>query len=213
MKSPYPIRHKRQGGFTIVELMIATLVFSLVLLLVTMGVLQVNRVYYKGVTEANTQNVARSITDTISQAIQFSGGNVTPLPTNAAPTPGTMYYVCVNNQQFIYWPGYQLVNGTPGLHQANHSLVQRTIAGSCGAPVAPISGRELISPNMRLSNLQISQVPGSANLFKIRVTVVYGDEDVLTGSTSLTPKCKSIAGNNHFCSVSDLTTVVEKRVN
>lgn len=199
-------------GFTIVELMIATLVFSLILLLVTMGVLQVNRVYYKGVTEANTQNVARSITDTISQAIQFNGGSITPLPTNAAPTAGNMYYVCVNNQQFIYWPGYQLVGGTPGTHQTNRSLVQRTVAGSCAAPVAPISGRELISPNMRLSNLQISQI-GTSNLFKVRVTVVYGDEDVLNSPTSLAPTCKSTQGNNHFCSVSDLTTVVEKRVN
>jgi prepilin-type N-terminal cleavage/methylation domain-containing protein len=204
--------HGSQKGFTIVELMMATLVFSMILLLVTIGVLQVNRVYYKGVTEANTQSVARTVMDTISQAIQFDGGNITPIPTTASPTAGTKYYVCVNNQQFIYWPGYQLVSGTPGTHQTNQAFIQRTITGSCAAPTGTITGRELLSPNMRLSNLQVSQI-GTTNLYKVQVRIVYGDEDTMTNPTSTTSKCKGIRAGNQFCSVTDLTTVVEKRIN
>jgi prepilin-type N-terminal cleavage/methylation domain-containing protein len=209
---------KRRGkignmqGFTIVELMMATLVFSVILLLVTMGLIQVNKVYYKGVTEANTQSVARSIIDTISQSIQFNGGSITPLPTVAAPTAGNIYYVCVNNQQFVYWPGFQLVSGATGQYQTNQSLIQRTIAGSCTAPVGPVVGRELLSPNMRLSNLQISQI-GTSNLYKVEVRVVYGDKDVLNNPTSTTTTCNAIQAGNQFCSFADLSTVVEKRVN
>ena len=201
-----------EHGFTIVELMMATLVFSVILLLVTLGVLQVNRVYYKGVTEANTQSVARSIIDTISQAIQFDGGTVSPLPTNPAPTPGSMYYVCVNSQQFVYWPGYQLVSGVPGAGQTNKAFIQRTVSGSCPAPTPPVTGRELLSPNMRISNLQVSQI-GTSNLYKVEVRVVYGDQGVLNSPTSTTASCKGIQAGNQFCSVTDLTTVVEKRVN
>jgi Tfp pilus assembly protein PilW len=205
-------KYASMSGFTIVELMMATLVFSLILLLVTLGVLQVNRVYYKGVTEANTQTVARNIMDTISQAIQFNGGVPTPIPTAATPTAGSMYYVCVNNQQFIYWPGFQLVSGTPGQYQTNQALIQRTISGSCAAPVGVISGRELLSPNMRLSNLQVSQI-GTTNLYKVRVRVVYGDKDVMNNPTSTTSNCKGIRAGNQFCSVSDLSTIVQKRLN
>jgi prepilin-type N-terminal cleavage/methylation domain-containing protein len=209
-----PVIRNQQGqkGFTIVELMMATLVFSMILLLVTLGVLQVNRVYYKGVTEANTQAVARTVMDTVSQAIQFNGGNVTPIPTAASPTAGTKYYVCVNNQQFIYWPGYQLVSGTPGTHQTNQALIQRTIAGSCTAPTGTITGRELLSPNMRLSNLQVSQI-GTTNLYKVQVRIVYGDDTVMNNPTTTSSNCKGIRAGNQFCSITDLTTVVEKRVN
>src|SRR5437667_5654433 len=94
---------QRTSGFTIIELMIATVIFSVVLLLITAGIMQVARVYYKGVTEANTQSTARSIVDTISQAIQFDGGNIT---TVAGVSPA---YQCVNNQQFAFWKGKQLV--------------------------------------------------------------------------------------------------------
>jgi hypothetical protein len=150
--------------------------------------------------------------DTISQAIQFNGGAVTPVPTTAAPTPGTKYYVCVNNQQFIYWPGYQLVSGTPGTHQTNQALIQRTISGSCAAPTGTITGRELLGTNMRLSNLQVSQV-GTTNLYKVEVRIVYGDDSSINNPTSTTSNCKGIRAGNQFCSVTDLTTVVEKRVN
>ncbi|HEX7963913.1 MAG TPA: prepilin-type N-terminal cleavage/methylation domain-containing protein [Candidatus Saccharimonadales bacterium] len=209
------IRQRTTGsmrGFTIVELMMATLVFSLILLLVTIGVLQVNRVYYKGVTEANTQNVARGIMDTIAQAIQFDGGTVTPLPTNSAPVAGSQYYVCVNNQQFVYRPGYQLVTGSPGTHQTTQSLIQRTISGSCAAPGGPVTGRELLSPNMRLSNLQISQI-GTTNLYKVQVSVTYGDDTVMNNPITAAPTCLGIRAGNQFCSTTSLSTVIEKRIN
>lgn len=199
-------------GFTIVELMMATLVFSLILLLVTLGVLQVNRVFYKGVTESNTQNVARSVMDTISQAIQFNGGTITPLPTNSSPTPGSAYYFCVNNQQFVYRPGYQLVSGSAGTHQTTKALLQRTISGSCGAPPGSYTGKELLSPNMRVSNLQVSQI-GSSNLYRVQVRIAYGDDDVLNNPTGTNTSCKSIREGNQFCSVTELSTIVEKRIN
>jgi prepilin-type N-terminal cleavage/methylation domain-containing protein len=203
---------ERMRGFTIVELMMATLIFSVILLMVTLGVLQVNRVYYRGVTEASTQAVARSIIDTISQSIQFNGGTIAPLPTTTPLVAGSTYYVCVNNQQFVYRAGYQLVSGSPGSGQTNKALIQRPIAGSCVAPPVGYTGRELLNPNMRISNLQISQV-GTSNLYKVQVHVVYGDAAVLNNPTSMTPTCKGIRAGNQFCSVSDLSTIVEKRIN
>ena len=80
-----------QKGFTIVELLISSLVFSLVLLTVTIGVIQITRVYYKGITESTAQNAARDALDTISQAIQFNGGEVSKTNPSA---PGNWATFC-----------------------------------------------------------------------------------------------------------------------
>ncbi len=198
-------RHSKSSGFTIIELLIATLIFSVILLIVTIGIVQVSRVYYKGVTEANTQNTARSITDTISQAIQFNGGTIT------APTGSSPVYFCINTQQFVYYLGKQLVDTMPTGNQTNKALVQRTIAG-CAAPMPAFTGRELLSPHMRLSDLNVQQLSGSNTLYKVHVRVVYGDDDLLNNPTAATASCKNQKSGTQFCAVSDLTTTVQKRV-
>jgi len=205
----------QQRGFTIVELLIATLVFSVVLVLVTMGILQVTRVYYKGVTESNTQNAARNIMDTIAQAIQFNGGIVTE--TTDTPTAGTSYAFCVGNEQFSYMLGYQLSDTLPLLaNQTQHALVVASaVAGCSGAPAqnlagGAINGHELLSPHMRLANLEVNNV--GTNLYEIHVTVAYGDDDLLNNPTDPAASCRGITAGTQFCSVSDLTTTVLKRV-
>lgn len=69
--------HNAQG-FTLVELMIATALFSSILLLITFGLLSIGQNYYKGKNSARTQDVARRVIDEISQAIQF--GDAAPSP-------------------------------------------------------------------------------------------------------------------------------------
>jgi len=197
------------------ELLIATVVFSVVLLVVTAGILQIARVYYKGVTEANTQNTVRTIIDTISQAIQFSGGDVTSTP--AITTPGSSYAFCVGNQQFSYTSGWQ-VEDSPNvsLNQTNHALVQRSIAGCSSSTAAQnvrnpsVTGRDLVGPHMRLANLVVSNI--GPNQYRIQVRVVYGDNDLLNTPTAITANCKGIRAGTQFCSVSELSTVVIKRV-
>src|SRR5690606_22524615 len=83
-----------QKGFTIVELMIATSVFSVVLLLCTYGLLAIGRSYYKGVTISRTQETARLIVDDVAEAIQFNGGAVVLNPA------GRMY--CIGSRRYSY---------------------------------------------------------------------------------------------------------------
>ncbi len=65
-------------GFTIVELMIATVVFSLVMVICLVGMVQVSRAYYKGITISKTQEAGRFLMDEISSTIQFSGSSINP---------------------------------------------------------------------------------------------------------------------------------------
>lgn len=206
---------KKQHGFTIVELMIATMVFSVILLVVTMGILQITRVYFKGVTESNTQNTARSVIDTISQAIQFSGGPVTT--TSGSGTPSSPKAFCVGDTRFTYDTGWQLEDSSPDntKHQAYHALAMDTFANCNQSTPQPldqpsISGRELLSPHMRLANVSVTNV--GSNLYKVTVRVIYGDDDLLDNPTAPDANCKGISAGTQFCSVSELSTVVVKRV-
>ncbi len=84
--------HER--GFTIVELMIATLVFSVILTVVTMGVISFSNRYYKGVHASTTQNTTRNIMDTITQAIQFGEARVDP--------SGANNFFCAGGSVFMF---------------------------------------------------------------------------------------------------------------
>lgn len=218
------IANNSTKGFTIVELMIATAVFSVLLLVITFGIVQVSRVYYKGITESNTQDVARRVSDIVTQSIQFSGGDISV--TDPGAVPGSSYQFCLGNEQFSYTLGYQ-VSDSPdsALFQTHHALVQRTLAG-CTAGSTPqnvrnesVVGKELLEPRMRLAKLGVSQV--GAGLYKVDVRVVFGDDDLLfspsdpsspQGATRSDAVCRSATAGTQFCAVSELSTIVRKRV-
>ena len=66
-------------GFTIIELMIATSIFSMILLLCTVAMLQIGRTFYKGVTVTNTNEVARAVITDISSSITYSSAGIQQL--------------------------------------------------------------------------------------------------------------------------------------
>lgn len=209
-------RLRASQGFTIIELMIATAVFAVVLVVVTAGILQVSRLYYKGVNQASTQSVVRSITDTIAQTIQFGGGAVTPTTAGAA-TPTAPKVFCVGNQRFTYDLGWQVVDTAPNAsqHQGYHGLVQDSYSGCSSSSPQTISnpavlGRELLSPNMRLSKLNVVDL--GANLYRIEVRVIYGDDDLLKAPNDPLTTCINEKAGTQFCTISELSTVVTKRV-
>lgn len=100
--------HKKpnQAGFTILELVIATSVFGVMLLLATTGMLEIGRAYYKGITTSKTQAIARDIENDISNSIQNGGGADT-----SQETPSAQYKVksgfdlkaeCVGDTRYSY---------------------------------------------------------------------------------------------------------------
>ncbi|HSX46450.1 MAG TPA: prepilin-type N-terminal cleavage/methylation domain-containing protein [Patescibacteria group bacterium] len=218
---------KPQQGFTVIELLIATAIFSVILLICAAALVQVGRVYTKGITTSRTQETAISVLDDVSQALQFSGGAFTPIN-----TPQNPYRFCINDHRYNYKIGYQLTDDTsPGPFQDNHVLY-KDINGSCDNAFTNLSTspQELLSPGMRLAKLDITQIPSTTRLYNITVRVVYGDNDLLcspttgdcnTSSDNFTSytingvptdlSCKSSAGSQ-FCAVSELSTTVQKRI-
>lgn len=216
-----PTVETAEKGFTIVELLVATLVFSIVLVLITIGVIQFNKQYYRGVTEANTQTAARTLMNDISQAIQFSGDTVT----SPIGSTGAVKGICIGNQRYSYLPGWQLVDGSADTskHQTKHAVVRDT-PGSCGGLSAQdfsgaVSGTELLGPHMRISKLDVKQVSGSSDLYAITIRIAYGDDDLLyspsgdgSGPAAPDAKCHYGWAGTQFCAVAELSTTVQKRV-
>ena len=217
---------KKSKGFTIIELMFATVVFSVVLLICSFALLQIGRTYYKGVTASKTQENSRSVIDEISRGIQFSGSSI-------APTIGGSSVFCIGDQRYSYKLNQQVEDNSPfSTHQGYHALVVDSFPGcNSGTPSQDlnsnsISGRELLGQHMRLNKLSVTQVTDQTNLYNISIRVVYGDDDLLcspsandcsssTTSTNLENTditCKSIRAGTQFCAVSELNTVVQKRL-
>ncbi len=204
-------KSNNQKGFTLIELAIATSVFSIVLLMLMTSVIKITDDYYRGLTQSETQNVANNIVNTISQAIQFGGG-VETVPT---ANNGSEAY-CINGQLYSYLIGYEVEpNPNTSDNQAYHGLLVST--NGCSQPqnlTSPSSaGQELLGQNMRLAAFSITALPGWSQSYYIHVRVVYGSNNLLANGTS--GPDVTCSGNNslsRFCAVSDLSAVVQQRV-
>ncbi len=190
--------------------MIATLVFSVILTVITVGVISFTNHYYKGVNISATQNTARSIVDTISQAIQFGSAQI---------TIGGNYF-CAGGYVFTYATTGALYTGS------QTGLYMSPMGSVCQPATAPLTGgKQLLAKNMRLTNLTVSPV-GSGNLYNISVNVAYGPDDLLCSNsqpgtckgtntmvfwpvTDIT--CRSTVGSQ-YCATSSLKTTVEQRI-
>jgi len=223
-------RTNRQQGFTIIELLIATLVFSLVLILITVSVLTFTKSYFRGVNQSNTQNVARTILEGIAQSIQFTGDTVNPMLTPAGD--GSQGF-CIGNKRYSFIPGWQLMDGTPdaSLNQSKHALVMDASSSCNGLPAQAVLngnpvGTELLSPRMRLAKLKVEPT-NDATVWRITVRVVFGDNDLLCSpsvpgdcqspntSSPINKQdltCKVAFAGSEYCAVSELSTEVKKRI-
>ncbi len=219
-------RRSNSSGFTIIELMIATLVFSIVLLVVTAGIVQFSKAYYKGAITAKTQDTTRSIIDSVSQSIQFGVSS----PQGSPEANGTsISYLCAGGNKFIFTPGVQYKTGPPEYTNAGVYMVPSI--GICEGPTVtlPSDGKQLLNEYMRVTDLTLTGV--SDTLYTIAVTVAYGDNDLfcdrrddatcnvtspVLSDTALADlgsniRCRQLSGSE-FCAVSSLSTTVRKRI-
>lgn len=222
------ILQRHRAGFTIIELLIATLIFSMVILLITIGVLSFTRAYYKGVNQSTTQNATRLILEDIAQSIQFSGGDVQP---NLTSNNGSDAF-CIGNKRYSYIKGKQLTDETPlAVTQTKYALVSEKLndcAGGAARDLSDAAGMdaciaaktctELLRPMMRLSNISIAPTPAtSTDVYRVTIRIVYGDDDLLVNAVPVTPastdaRCATGISGVQYCAQAELTTIVKKRI-
>jgi len=185
------------NGFTIIELMMATMVFATILLLITSGVIHMGKSYYRGLSSSSTQNIAANALNTIAQSIQLGAGSYS---TQTDPT-SHLQVICIGSQEYIFLPGGVVHKGAAS-STSNIGIYQRQQSGgNCDDPIAlangsfPTDGQELLADNMRLLRLSISNVTGSGcnpagfsskALCNVTVSVGFGSSDDLFCDAGIT---------------------------
>lgn len=218
-----------QRGFTVIELMIATSVFSVILLVCAVGLITVGRYFYKGVTSARTQAAARDALDKIVVPIKIGKANIIQ---SAASYSGVgIKSICVDNKRFSYLVDSQVDAAATfdvANHKSKHALWQDiandavacvptnlSIDNPSATPGAEGSdGSELIPPRMRLGALRlVSGQPISTQSWTINIQVAAGEDDILErdASNNITG-CKSITVGGQFCAVASLQTNAYERI-
>lgn len=229
-----------EAGFTLIELMISTIVFSVILLGASTALIQIGKMYYKGVITNHTQNMTRTVIDDISRQIQFGGDTVQgPFTYSYAGTPSiTVSAYCVGNQRFSYILGPRVsdavANGSydPSSQEIRHALWRDTLSSAAActpldlrydipqepAPAnTPHPGSELLGQNMRLKALGVSTT--DSKLYTVQVDVIYGDPDLISfvpsnpaGNPDVPQSCLGVLAGSQWCAESGLTTTVVKRL-
>ena len=224
------------AGFTIVELMIALTVLSTILVIATMLMTQIGRLYMKGVTQADVQNAARNISADLVASLQFSGSPPAPYTCDdpADPQGGmvcyshktvgtpTIYSYCIDTTRYSFILDRELGSDTtkPGV---NHVLWKDKVANSANCTPLDIttagtpsgsdpSGFEMVPNRGRLVRFKVFENPVNSRIYTVDLNLAFGDSDLLNVDTSNgDANCISGAGSQ-FCGTSSLRTDVLRRI-
>ena len=226
--------NKKDKGFTIIELVFATAVFSTILLVCLAALIQIGKMYYKGVTTTQTQEAARAIMDDISQSIQFSGSGM-KIPTYVAASSdvpaseSSLGFFCVGNTRYTYaidrmvestnnQPQKQQLHGLwadePGVCAASSTVGPADLL-SAQPSNASYKGRELLGEHMRLTKISLNPVDSAGSVWVVKLQVAYGDEDLLVVDPTDTSRklCKYGQSGTEFCATSEISSVIKRRIN
>jgi prepilin-type N-terminal cleavage/methylation domain-containing protein len=189
-----------QKGFTIIELLIASTILTTILVAASFILVQIGRLYYKGVITARTQDSARNIMEAISRPTQLEGANITDV------TVGDWRVVCVGSQRFSFREGVKATD-------TQQVALKDTINVSSDCDTAAIPGangvESLLANNMRISSLEIDEdvVDGTTD---IAVTVAYGEDTELEAGPPL--RCRQQTSSAQWCAVAAYSTRIFPRV-
>ncbi|HVX47983.1 MAG TPA: prepilin-type N-terminal cleavage/methylation domain-containing protein [Candidatus Saccharimonadales bacterium] len=226
------MRIKRsETGFTIIELMIATAVLSTILVMVTVLMVNIGSLYYKGINQSRVQDDVRTITNDVIANIKLN--DKAPIgPVGVPGVAGESAY-CVGTVRYFYILGVQIGNPPVGGGITPRQILWRDnnpIPGSCPTQIDPTNpsspqvslnnanlvsadavnqGKEMITSSSRLT--QFNMTTSSDSLPTVTVGVAYGDNDLLCNPSAVPGSCDT---PNAMLSLSNYTGDVRcKRFN
>ena len=222
-------------GFTIVELMIALTILSTLLVIATMVLMQISRIYTKGVNMANLQNATRTISGDLSSSLQFSGSAPAPCTASDASALTTCYVnksnyggtivfsYCINTTRYSYVINKQLGKDAITNATTSHVLWRDTMPASGACPTLDITvpgrptgsgadGFEMAPDHTRLNRFYINQSPADSGIYTVQIWMAFGDDDLLvTPDSQGNTNCNGNIGSQ-FCATSKITTAVTRRL-
>ena len=223
------------SGFTVVELTIATTVFSIIMLLSLVGFMQIGKLFYKGVNITHTTDVTKQVINSVKGDVSFDVLTTSYTTSDGAfasdnlTSPAvTRNYFCAGSNRYTFRLGQALDSDAsatelkqpaaqvPGWK--NFGILKDRVTSGCpkpfnsSEPINPANVTELLGDKMRLSDIEITRLPSpNDKLYTIHIKVAYGDNEVLQNPASDNPECMQNSSTaSSFCFVSDLRTIVRK---
>lgn len=212
---------KSQSGFTIVELMISTMVFSFVLLICAVAIVHVGRMYFKGVITSRTQDSSRRFGEDVAQAIQFGvGSDGTGFLRAGTPTTYggvTVRSRCIGEIRYSY-----SIDQAMGVGAARHIVWKDRVAvddavctpQNLTLTTPSAGGEEMLGDKMRIPVFEVNELTGAATVTQIDIKVAYGDTVDLFQPSPAPPfqQCKGVNASGQFCATAAFNTLVTKRL-
>ncbi len=194
---------KRQGGFSLIELLLAMALFSFALLVISIGFLALFRIYQSGINDRRTQLNARQAIDQIVEAARGAQGfnDVTTLNAGVLCLDGTgkMYYVSGTALVEANWDSSQTCDATHGTSPLAITTNEVQVAAlnvEQYDDLNPATGQPLLCNNLALCQLDTVRVD-------VRVTINKNDLDS-------SGNCKPAAAA-FSCSVTPISTTITSR--
>ncbi|MBI3983800.1 type II secretion system protein [Candidatus Microgenomates bacterium] len=175
---------RAEHGFTLVELIVAMAFFGFMLALLSVGVLQIMRMYQSNLSSRRTQQAARLAVEEITREVR------------SASTAETSNFLCLEGQTRVV-----LAMG------GNNSLVKKSNASDC----SDISGAQNIidgSDSIQLREFTYTAIQAVGTVgasIQFTLVVTTGDDALLSGSD-----CSAGPGSQ-YCSSTTYTNVVSLR--
>jgi hypothetical protein len=183
-------------------------------------VINIGKLYYKGITTARTQEAARSIADEVSRSVQLTKGDIKKFSAESSAYSA----VCIGKDRYTYRIDSTKVSDIESGGQTVRGLWQDEI--SEGNPCDPsdfdfgAGGRELLGNNMRVIKFDVNENDDDKTRVDVNIGIAYGDSGLLTtydeegnfiGPNPADARCKPTNAGGSFCAVSTLDTFVKRR--
>jgi prepilin-type N-terminal cleavage/methylation domain-containing protein len=216
---------QESSGFTIIELMIATIVFSMVLVVLLASFMQIGRMFYKGVSLSNTNEATRTLVEDLVTDVRFFAQT----PISCDPTSnciGVKKYFCVGNNRYTYILGTKTQDSditNPAVNTFTAGMVRDTIEGCPPPTVIGINTnpKQLLGLSMQLNAMDF--VSNSNGVYIHAHVLFYGVDDqnfVSKDPSKNTPAlaltapdayCEGSLFSTQLCAASDIQTIVQLR--
>lgn len=206
------------GGFTIPELLIATTVFSAVLVITMATFFIIGNLFFKGISVTQTQQDAKRILDAVTADIAAAPKSAFDPSPKDSLKGGGLKYICIGNARYSFHLNYKVDIGD---HDTNNKFgLLRDVVQVCGDPdKVPLKNpEELLDNQVRLVTLQVTPSAAAAdagtftsNIWDISIKVAYGSDEVFeAGSLPNNPTCVGNVQVSRFCAVTSLNTTVSQ---
>lgn len=199
-------------GFTIIELLIATMVFTTVLILCMEGITRIAKVYVKNASISRTNEFTKSLMEEIANQIKYGA----TIPGVANPSPAASpWYLCVSGNS------YQVNLNTLG----TGSVRKITGSGCLNYTQSNLytSSADIAPADVRILDFSVTE-NATSKTWNINMRVALGADDLIVDASGATlsgastydnfksATCKSGIAGSEYCAVIPLSTTVTRRM-